>query len=297
MADQTVVTNLGDLREAVVTSDRARDRKWAPMQRIEQVIGSVDRFQDSAEHGEGFSQALVGLSDSFEADCATLELLNRRDHTQMLFAEARLDPDSVTPYLEHYQAISPRVRYGLSPKAKPVAHDFDVLSADEMERDPFYAEFLPDFGLRYFLSIAVDPAPGMFGIVSFQFRPEHGHVDQSKQRLAGAVRPLLARSMRTHWRRQLARRPDQIEADMVDRLGLTPAEARLAFALLSGRSISEHADMAGISRNTAYTHYARLKDKLGCRRQSQVLVRLHRRYPLAGERVTRIGDDAGYRPD
>jgi len=45
---------------------------------------------------------------------------------------------------------------------------------------------------------------------------------------------------------------------------LTEAESQLAGALRQGVSPHDYADARGISRNTAYTHLRRLKEKLGC---------------------------------
>jgi DNA-binding CsgD family transcriptional regulator/PAS domain-containing protein len=55
--------------------------------------------------------------------------------------------------------------------------------------------------------------------------------------------------------------------------GLTPAEVRLAMALVKGTSVEEYAQEAAISSNTARTHVKRIYSKTGVRRQSE-LVRL-----------------------
>lgn len=248
----------------------------------EQVLRALDLFQGCAAGGGDFAPALLALCDAFAAECATLEMTDRRTGRLQTFAEARLDPASTAAYTEHYWALSPRVAYGMTPSAKPVASDRDILSEAEMDRDPFYAEFLAGYGLRYFLSIAVDPHPDVFAVVALQFAPRHGFVEPDKLRLAAAARPLLGRGMREHWLRGAQGDRGRIARDMAARFGLTPAEARLALALLAGASVSEHAGQAGISRNTAYTHYARLKAKLGCRRQAALVARLHRLYPMHG---------------
>lgn len=55
--------------------------------------------------------------------------------------------------------------------------------------------------------------------------------------------------------------------------GLTPAEIRLATALVEGRSVEDYAETASISSNTARTHVKRIYSKTGVNRQSE-LVRL-----------------------
>jgi DNA-binding CsgD family transcriptional regulator len=55
--------------------------------------------------------------------------------------------------------------------------------------------------------------------------------------------------------------------------GLTPAEIRLCIALVKGQSVTEYAQEAAVSSNTARTHMKRIYSKTGVRRQSD-LVRL-----------------------
>ncbi len=250
------------------------------MLETERVLRAINRFQDCGGGGDEFTAALGGLSDVFEADCATLEITDRRSGELELMAEARVDPASLAEYCGHYRAISPRVAYGMNRQAKPVVHDADLLTAAELERDPFYAEFLTKYGLRYFLSIAIDPNPDIFAVIAFQFSPRHGMVSKAKLRLAAAARPLLQRGMHTYWLASTHHSPDRIVHDLRSRFGLTAAEAALALSIAAGMPIAQHAERAGVSRNTAYTHYARLKDKLGCRRQAELVALLHRFYPM-----------------
>jgi DNA-binding CsgD family transcriptional regulator/PAS domain-containing protein len=60
--------------------------------------------------------------------------------------------------------------------------------------------------------------------------------------------------------------------------GLTPAEASLAAALAAGRSLDEHAQRRGVSRETVRSQLAAVRRKTGCRRQTD-LVALFARLP------------------
>ncbi|MEO1199272.1 MAG: hypothetical protein AAFX39_08560 [Pseudomonadota bacterium] len=88
------------------------------------------------------------------------------------------------------------------------------------------------------------------------------------------MRLLLVRAMHRAWLRRNCADTDWVGRDLRLRFGLTPAEAALALALRSGLSVVGHARDQDVSRNTAYTHYARLKEKLGCRRQADLIGRL-----------------------
>ena len=54
-------------------------------------------------------------------------------------------------------------------------------------------------------------------------------------------------------------------------LNLTPAEARLASALVEGKTVKEFAEEAGVSLNTARTHLKRVFHKTGVKRQAELM--------------------------
>lgn len=60
-------------------------------------------------------------------------------------------------------------------------------------------------------------------------------------------------------------------ADLAAIYGLTPAEAKLLSSLIEGRSIAEHAAVAGITVHTARTHLKHIFHKTGSRRQSDMV--------------------------
>jgi DNA-binding NarL/FixJ family response regulator len=71
----------------------------------------------------------------------------------------------------------------------------------------------------------------------------------------------------------------EVEAEELRRvLKVSPLQARLAQALLRGDSIIEHAREIGSSESTVRWHLARLMDALGCRRQSDVVLKLARMF-------------------
>jgi DNA-binding CsgD family transcriptional regulator len=54
--------------------------------------------------------------------------------------------------------------------------------------------------------------------------------------------------------------------------GLTPAEARLAVALASRRTLDEYATLAGVSMNTVRSTLKGVFAKTGCNRQSELVL-------------------------
>jgi len=65
--------------------------------------------------------------------------------------------------------------------------------------------------------------------------------------------------------------PMNLEARISALYGLTPAEARLAVALVAGKSIAEYAVRMAIAQATARTHLKNILQKTGARRQAELM--------------------------
>ena len=77
---------------------------------------------------------------------------------------------------------------------------------------------------------------------------------------------------------------DGYEAHVRNLFGLTPAEARLAAGLVSGRSIKDIAASANITVKTGRTYLDRIFAKTGTRQQSELVALLKSTEPLSGRR-------------
>jgi DNA-binding CsgD family transcriptional regulator len=72
------------------------------------------------------------------------------------------------------------------------------------------------------------------------------------------------------------REPEVDEEALMRIHGLTPSQARLAAALARGRDLDQYCDEASIGRNTARTHLRLLFEKLGVKRQAELVALLMR---------------------
>jgi DNA-binding CsgD family transcriptional regulator len=70
---------------------------------------------------------------------------------------------------------------------------------------------------------------------------------------------------------------------------LTPAEARLTVALVTGEHVEEYAARQGIARSTATTHLKRVMGKMGARRQSDIVRALVNNPVVQQSSTTRVG--------
>jgi DNA-binding CsgD family transcriptional regulator len=66
-------------------------------------------------------------------------------------------------------------------------------------------------------------------------------------------------------------RPKDIAEVLIEAFNLTPAEARLAAILVDGKDLNEVCDILSIRRNTGRAHLRSLFDKVGVRRQAELV--------------------------
>jgi DNA-binding CsgD family transcriptional regulator len=235
----------------------------------------VDSLYASALGEAAWTPALERLADGVSAVGATLQLHDTASGRLLGFDFCRFDPAEVERYRRDYVWRSPRVEFLKRSKAA-VAFDHLFITEEEMDRDPFYQEFLAPIDLRYFTAVQT-PAfdnRALGTIVALRSGRVRGFSTESVE-LMGLLQPHIIRALRLYWHRIR----DEIDPEYFDRLlagfGLTPAERRLASALVLGESLPAYARRTRRSMNTVYTHYRRIKAKLDCASQTELLARLH----------------------
>jgi DNA-binding CsgD family transcriptional regulator len=78
---------------------------------------------------------------------------------------------------------------------RDVITDVDILTDDEMDEDPFYAEFLPSFGLRFFAAAMVSPDPRVEVALSIQRSMSRERYTEDELNRISRLRPHVERSL------------------------------------------------------------------------------------------------------
>ncbi|MEO0385816.1 MAG: helix-turn-helix transcriptional regulator [Pseudomonadota bacterium] len=104
---------------------------------------------------------------------------------------AFFDDSLMRSYLEDYHHLSPRPAVIARRDAPSIQYDAQLGSDAQLDKNPFYAEFLPRQGLRYFVSATLRFGDGLCGVVSVQRAPSAGHVDDQEIALLHALRAPL----------------------------------------------------------------------------------------------------------
>jgi len=145
--------------------------------------------------GEGcVSDALIAASRLLGARGATFELIDKSKGKLIQFHSAGLPPAGGDEYSKHFAALNPRIPPILHQAGGEVCVDYKLMDEAAMKRDPFYSEFLPAMGLRYFISAVLEQTPDMIAVISFQRTRRKGHVDRSDMSIMRRLYPHFQRA-------------------------------------------------------------------------------------------------------
>ena len=162
---------------------------------------AVAKIYDAALSPVLWSEALQAIADCFD-DVGTILIYGRDDGTFGVVESPALS-DCVSEYRDGWagrdiRAIRARDRGYFS--NRDVITDRDVIQPDEMEIDPFYAEFLPKHGLKFFAAAMVSPDPHVEVALSVQRargKPEYSDRElEVVGKLGGHVEKALRLSLR-----------------------------------------------------------------------------------------------------
>jgi len=163
------------------------------MQENDLFLQTIKAIYASSLDSARVPEALEATSSLLGGLGATFEVISKPARRPIEFWSAGLPAISGTQYVEHFAALNPRIPHTLRQRAGDVAWDSQLFDETQMARDPFYAEFLPGLGLRYFISVVLEQTPDKLVVVAVQRTGKQGHVD--KREIA------LLRRLYPHYRR------------------------------------------------------------------------------------------------
>jgi DNA-binding CsgD family transcriptional regulator len=184
-----------------------------PVGRREQVLATITRIHAAGLDADKWPDALAAFADVVGGHGASLEFLERPTlrHRRMF----SYGLPAVGDYLAHYAPLCPRLPSALGRPVGAVQYDAQHIDDEEMNRNPFYAEFLARYDMRYYLGAVLLRSDDELVIAGVQIAPRQGHATPEKIRLMKLLAPHL-----------------QQAADVTRRLGALARQAtRLADAL------------------------------------------------------------------
>jgi DNA-binding CsgD family transcriptional regulator/PAS domain-containing protein len=160
---------------------------------------TVEAIYASATQAGSVSEALEAASRLLGARGATLEVIDKRLQQPREVWAAGLPAVAQSQYLEQFAALNPRIPPVLRQRPGEVSWDYQLLDEQAMTHDPFYSEFLPSVGLRYFISAVLAHAHDRISVVTAQRSRPQGHVGDREISLMRRLCPHFQRAndMRT----------------------------------------------------------------------------------------------------
>jgi DNA-binding CsgD family transcriptional regulator/PAS domain-containing protein len=121
-------------------------------------------------------------------------VIDRTSGALVEFCSGGLPMAASAEYSRHFAAHNPRISPILRQRAGEVCWDYKFMDEEAMDRDPFYSEFLPGLGLRYFISAVLDQTAGRTTVVSVQRTRQKGHVSGHEIELMNRLCPHFQRA-------------------------------------------------------------------------------------------------------
>ncbi len=200
----------------------------------ELILQTIDTIYASVVDRDQISTVLEATNRLVGGVGATLEIIAKETHRPTHLWSVGAPTLARTPYIEQFAALNPRIPFSLQRPAGHVAWDRQVLDEREMANDPFYAEFLPHLGIRYFLAGILEQTSERMTALTVHRAPEQGHVDQQEIEIMQRLVPHFQRAHETAERLQDAGKNhaalEHTLEWLTDGIALLGADGRIVYA-------------------------------------------------------------------
>lgn len=175
----TTIASLARLgyREFIATWNVAVVIRAIAMADAAGIEDTILQLQAASLAPERWASVLNGVTRLIGGAGATLEMIDRRAGTHAMFASSAIPKIGELAYFDQYAALNPRIAADLTRPSGDIGYDYQILSEAEMDRSPFYAEFLALHDWRYFVSGILANRDDRFVVLSVQRSRGQGHVD------------------------------------------------------------------------------------------------------------------------
>ncbi len=153
----------------------------------DRIIAAISGIHAAGFDAAEWPQALSLVTELIGGHGASLEFMERPSlHHRRMYAHGLPD---VGAYMEYYAPLSPRYPHLARQPAGSVQYDGLYYDDAAMDADPFYAEFLAQFDMRYFLGGSIAKSPRELAAFAVQISPRQGHPTPAKIELMGLLLP------------------------------------------------------------------------------------------------------------
>jgi DNA-binding CsgD family transcriptional regulator/PAS domain-containing protein len=229
------------------------------------ILNTIEAIHAAGLDAALWPHALAAMTEAVGGVGATFEVFDKRRQAHAAYHFHGLPPAHQIEYAQHYLASSPRIRAGMSWQAGHVDYDYEILDETAMRRDPFYAEFLPRLGLRYFVAGTIRQTEDEFAVLAVQRTPAQGHVGQQQiatmRRLLPHVQQAYDVNRRLKSAVTVGRSLERALDWLVDGIALVAAGGKVVYANEVFQAIALRADAIRVSKGRIDFTVAEARDR------------------------------------
>jgi DNA-binding CsgD family transcriptional regulator len=223
------------------------------------LLAAIDAIHAAGLDAETWPDALMAATRLCGGVASTLEVFDKSNGQHLEFHAAGLPPLYELAYVDQYLALNPRVTHGLREQAGVVSWDYKYFHDEAgISNDPFYAEFLPRIGFRYFVSGLLRQTKETFAAVAVQRSPAQGHVSAAEIALMTRLVPHFRRALDVAARlKRTAAAGRSLESALdwlADGVALVRPDGSILFANEALRAIARRGDGLRIVKGALVFH-------------------------------------------
>jgi DNA-binding CsgD family transcriptional regulator len=163
----------------------------------DELLGVVGQLHAASVSPDIWPQALKALAATMGGVGATVEIIDRSAFSHLMYHGHGVPEAKEVAYFEQYSRLNPRLPPTLALAPGELSWDYQVLDEAEMDRSPFYAEFLRPMNMRYVVVGILEAGAGEVGVTTVQRSPGQGHVTPSEITVMRALLPHISQAVET----------------------------------------------------------------------------------------------------
>jgi DNA-binding CsgD family transcriptional regulator len=160
---------------------------------LDQFSATIEKLYAAAADGTQWRQALIEVEDLTGSTGAVLDLIPKTAELAPRTLSGSFSEENCAEYARTYQAICPRIRFGVERSRGRTQVDYMFMSEHEMDRDPVY-DWYGTHGLRYHIA-GVSKCSGYIAAFSVQRTRRQGHANERDVALFDLLKPHLSRAL------------------------------------------------------------------------------------------------------
>jgi DNA-binding CsgD family transcriptional regulator/PAS domain-containing protein len=167
------------------------------------LLRTIEAIYASGTDREHIPVALESINRLLGGAGATFEVIDTvsMNHTQYWPVGI---PARANHYIEEFAPLNPFLPFAVNQPTGKIIWDHQLHNEKEMDRHPFYAEFLEAVGLHYCIGAVLERTPNQLVMVYAQRTRQQGHVQQREIELMERITPHFQRAFDVATRLKIA---------------------------------------------------------------------------------------------